>query len=90
METWAEIRRRVLTGKIGKRQACREYDTHWPALRKILRQTEPEPFRRRRPRARPELDPFLPIRHPLLDADRSVPAKQRHAAERIHRSRPVK
>ncbi len=84
METWTEIRRRVLTGEISKRQACREYDIHWQTLSKILRQTEPAPFRLRRPRTRPTLDPFLPIIHQLLDADRSMPAKQRHTAERIY------
>jgi transposase len=84
METWTEIRRRVLTGEISKRQACREYDIHWQTLQKILRQTEPEPFRLRCPRPRPKLDPFLPIIHQLLDADRAMPAKQRHTAERIY------
>jgi len=37
----------------------------------------------RRPRTRHTLDPFLPIIHQFLDADRSMPAKQRHTAERI-------
>ena len=83
METWTEIRRRVLGGEISKRQACREYGIHWQTLAKILRQSEPAPFRLRRPRTRPKLDPFLPIIHPILDADRSVPQKQRHTAERI-------
>jgi hypothetical protein len=84
METWTEIRRRVLTGEISKRQACREYDIHWQTLQKILRQTEPAPFRLRRPRPRPKLDPFLPTIHQILDADRSMPPKQRHTAERIY------
>jgi hypothetical protein len=61
METWTEIRRRVLTGEISKRQACREYGIHWQTLSKILRQTEPVPFRLRQPHRRPKLDPFLPV-----------------------------
>ncbi len=84
METWTEIRRRVLTGEISKRQACREYGIHWQTLAKILRQTEPAPFRVRQPRRRPKLDPFLPIIHHILEADRSAPKKQRHTAERIY------
>ena len=84
METWTEIRRRVLTGEISKRQACREYGIHWQTLQKILRQTEPAPFRLRQPRRRPKLDPFLPIIHHILGADRSAPTKQRHTAERIY------
>ena len=84
METWTEIRRRVLTGEISKRQACREYGIHWQTLQKILRQTEPAPFRLRQPRRRPKLDPFLPVIHQILEADRSAPKKQRHTAERIY------
>ena len=84
METWTEIRRRVLTGEISKRQACREHGTHWQTLQKIVRQTEPAPFCLRPPRRRPKLDPFLPIIHQILEADRSAPKKQRHTAERIY------
>ena len=36
MEMWSEIRRRVLTGELTKRAACREYDLHWETLEKIL------------------------------------------------------
>ena len=32
METWAEVRRRVLAGEISKREACREYGLHWSPL----------------------------------------------------------
>ncbi len=41
MELWAEIRRRVLTHQISKRQACREYEIHWSTLKKILTHEEP-------------------------------------------------
>jgi transposase len=83
MELWAEIRRRVLTGEISKREACREYDLHWQTLKKILAADEPPPFRARVPRAKPRLGPFLPIIHQILEADRQAPKKQRHTAERI-------
>ena len=29
MESWAEIRRRVLVDGLSKRAACREFDLHW-------------------------------------------------------------
>ncbi|MGI9456577.1 MAG: hypothetical protein ACR2NU_08450 [Aeoliella sp.] len=44
MEVWAIVRRRVLTGEISKRQACREYDLSWHVLKKILAHEEPPPF----------------------------------------------
>jgi transposase len=83
MELWAEIRRRVLTNEITKRQACREYDLHWQTLKKMLEHAEPPGFRQWVPRAKPRLGPFLPIIHQILEADRSAPRKQRHTAERI-------
>ena len=61
MEIWAEIRRRVLTGEISKRQACVEYEIHWQTLKKILAHEEPPGFRATAPRAKPKLGPFLPI-----------------------------
>ena len=43
MELWAEIRRRVLTGEISKRDACRMYEIHWADA-----QEDPRPTRSRR------------------------------------------
>jgi transposase len=83
MEIWAEVRRRVLAGDISKRQACREYHLHWATLKKILDHTEPPGYRRRGPRAKPTLGPFLPVIHAILEADRQAPKKQRHTARRI-------
>src|SRR5262245_25124198 len=83
MEAWAEIRRRVLTGEISKRQACHEYDIHWQTLQKILTHEEPPGFHARTPRAKPRLGPFLPLIHQILEDDRHAPRKQRHTAERI-------
>jgi hypothetical protein len=36
MELWSEVRRRVLTGELSKRQARKEYSLHWDTLQKIL------------------------------------------------------
>ncbi len=83
MDHWAEIRRRVLTGEISKRQACREYDLHWLTLKKILSHEEPPGYRRRRPRRRPTIEPVLPVIGRILDGDATAPKKQRHTAHRI-------
>src|SRR4051812_1804766 len=88
MEHWAEIRRRVLVDGQSKRSACREFDIHWDTLQKILSHAEPPGYRRATPRARPKLDPFLPVIHQILEADRKAPRKQRHTTIRIfHRLR---
>ena len=83
MEIWVEVRRRVLAGEIGKREACREYGLHWDTLKKILAHEEPPGYQFKRPRAKPALGPFLPVIHQILAADRQAPKKQRHTARRI-------
>jgi len=50
METWAEIRRRVLVDGQSKRSVCREFDTHGDALQKTLEHPEPPGYRRWVPR----------------------------------------
>lgn len=83
MELWTEIRRRVLTGQISKRAACREYDIHWDTLKKILAHEEPPGFQLKEPREKRVIGPFLPIIHAILEADRDQHPKQKHTAKRI-------
>ena len=83
MEKWAEIRRRVLTGELSRRQACREYKLHWETIKKVLAHVEPPGYRKSQPRQRPKLAPFLPLIAEILEADKRAPKKQRHTAQRI-------
>jgi len=84
MEQWTEVRRRVLTGKLSKRAACREYQLSWHTLEKMLTYEEPPGYRQKQPRNKPKLEPFLPIIHEILAADKRAPKKQRHTATLIH------
>ena len=61
MELWSEIRRRVLTGEMSKREACGVYEIHWATLKKILAHEEPPGYRRSRIPRRPTVEPVLPI-----------------------------
>jgi transposase len=83
MELWSEVRRRVLTGELSKRQACQQYKLHWDTLKKILRHGEPPGYCKRAPREKPVLGPFVAIIHEILEADKKAPPKQRHTAKRI-------
>jgi len=83
MELWTEVRRRVLTGELSKRAACREYGLHWQTLEKILGHVEPPGYRQQAPRQRPKLERFLPLIFEILEADKKAPRKQRHTAQRI-------
>ena len=79
MEFWTEVRRRVLTGELSKRAACRTYELSWHTLTKILAHEEPPGYRKKEPRKKPKLREFLPIIHQILEDDRSAPKKQRQA-----------
>jgi transposase len=52
-------------------------------LSKILKHSVPPGYRRSKPPVRPKLDPFIPIIDQILEADRALPKKQRHTAQRI-------
>jgi transposase len=83
MELWSEVPRRVLTGELSKCQACKEYKLHWDTLAKILGHEEPPGYRRKAPRKKPVLGPFVALIHEILQADKKAPPKQRHTAKRI-------
>jgi len=83
MEFWTEVRRRVLTGELSKREACKVYDLHWDTLKKILSHEEPPGYRKRQERERPVLGPFIPLIHQILEADKKAPKKQKHTSKRI-------
>ena len=84
MDQWSEIRRRVLTKELSKRQACELYGIHWKTLKKMLRYSEPPGYRRQSPRLRPKLDLHLNHIRQILDSDKQEPVKQRHTARRIY------
>lgn len=83
MELWTEIRRRVLTGELSRRQAAQEYRLNYRTVVKIVGHVEPPGYRRTAPRARPKLAPFAPRIAEILEADKQAPKKQRHTAKRI-------
>ena len=62
MEHWSEIRRRVLTGELSKRQACEQYQIHWKTLVKILMHEEPPGYRRLQPARRAAIA-GAPVQH---------------------------
>ena len=83
MELWSEVRRRVLTGELSKRQARKKYGLHWDTLQKMLQHEEPPGYRKKQPREKPVLGPFVALIHEILEADKQAPKKQRHTAKRI-------
>jgi len=83
MELWTEVRRRVLTGELSRRQAAKEYGLNYRTVRKIVDHVEPPGYRRAKPRQRPKMEAYLPRIAQILEADKSAPKKQRHTAKRV-------
>jgi len=82
MEIWTDVRRRVLTGELSKRAACKEYGLNWRTLEKMLSHVEPPGYRREAKREQPVLGPHLAWIHEMLEQDKQEPRKQRHTAKR--------
>jgi transposase len=84
MELWAEVRRRVLTGELSRRQAAKEYHLNYRTVEKIVGHVEPPGYRGGKPRKRPRMEKFLPLIAEILEGDKNAPKKQRHTAQRIY------
>jgi len=65
------------------REAARQFGVHRGTVRKMLKYSAPPGYRRETPRAKPKLDPYRGIIDQILEADTSLPKKQRHTATRI-------
>ena len=83
MEWWSEIRRRVLSEGVSRRQILRETGIHWKTLEKILTHSMPPGYRRTAPRERPKIGPYLGRIRQIIQPDKELPRKQRHTAKRI-------
>jgi len=82
MQEWTTIRHRVLREGVSIRQIQRETGLHFDTIKKILKNPAPSSYKRG-PREKPKLGPYLEHITEILDADKSMPKKQRHTAKRI-------
>ena len=83
VELYIRVRRACHVGGMSKSEAARAFNIDRKTVRKILAHSVPPGYRRSKPPVRPELDGFIPIIDQILEADRALPKKQRHTAQRI-------
>ncbi|KPP85083.1 MAG: transposase [Rhodobacteraceae bacterium HLUCCA08] len=83
VELYARVRRACHVEGLSEREAARLFGIDRKTVSKILKHSVPPGYRRSKPPARPKLDPFIPIIDQILEADRALPKKQRHTAQRI-------
>jgi len=84
MDWWTKIRLEVLRGETSKREVLRREGIHWETLKKILEHSEPPGYRIEKPRPKPKIGPYLERIAQIIEADKSLPKKQRHTAKRIY------
>jgi transposase len=84
MDWWTKIRLEVLRGETSKREVLRRERIHWETLKKILEHSEPPGYRIEKPRPKPKIGPYLERIAQIIEADKSLPKKQRHTAKRIY------
>lgn len=65
------------------REAFRVFGLHRDTVLKMLANSTPPGYRRKRPPRRPKLEPYTGVIDRILEDDQSAPKKQRHTAKRI-------
>src|SRR5581483_9115451 len=83
MDVWTAVRQQVLVEGVSKREAARRVRRNWRTVKKMAEHAAPPGYRRRKPRDRPVLGPFLARVEQILAEDERAPRKQRHTAIRL-------
>ncbi len=84
VDDYGAIRRARRDGKSIRQIAC-EFDHSRNTVRKVLKQSGPDPLPATRNRPAPLLDPVRPIIDQILRDDEDAPPKQRHTAAQLFR-----
>src|SRR5438477_11239567 len=83
VELYGRVRYAVQIEGLSRREAARQFGIAPRIGAKMLAFSVPPGYRRRRPPARPKLDPFTGIVDGILAEDEGRPMKQRHTAKQI-------
>ena len=83
MELYAQVRLAVVDEGLSHREAARRFGIDRRTVKKMLSYSAPPGYRRTMPVRRPKLEEFTAVIDAILSADRDVPRKQRHTAQRI-------
>ncbi|MHA1553211.1 MAG: hypothetical protein ACTSU0_02220 [Alphaproteobacteria bacterium] len=83
MELYVRVRRAVFISGMSRREAARLFGIDRRTVDKMLRYSVPPGYRRKKPPARPKLDPFVGIIDGILEEDGQRPKKHRYTSKRI-------
>jgi transposase len=83
VDLYGRVRHAVLIEGMSRRAAARVFGIDARTVAKMLAFSAPPGYRRIRPIRRPKLDPFIGIIDHILEADKTVPRKQKHTSKRV-------
>ena len=83
VELYGRVRYAVRIEGLSHREAARRFGIDPRTVAKMMVFSVPPGYRRKKPPARPKLDPFIGIIERIVEEDKSRPAKQRHTSKRI-------
>ena len=83
VELYGRVRHAVRIEGLSHREAARRFGIAPRTVAKMMVFSVPPGYRRKKPPARPKLDPFIGIIDRIVEEDKRRPAKQRHTSKRI-------
>ena len=83
VELYRDVRLAVVDEGLSHREAARRFGIDRRTVKKMLSYSAPPGYRRSKPAPRPKLAAFTDVIDAIVAADRDVPRKQRHTAQRI-------
>ena len=83
VDLYGRVRHSVVIEGMSRREAARVFGIDRRTVDKMVMYSIPPGYRRRQPVRRPKLDPFVGIIDAILEADKTVPKKQKHTSKRV-------
>ena len=88
VELYGRVRYAVQIEGLSHREAARQFGIDPRTVAKMVKFSVPPGYVRKKPPARPKLDPFILVIDGILLDDKSRPKKQQHTAKRIFERLP--
>src|SRR6478609_11075634 len=83
VELYLKVRHAVRIEGLSERAAARRFGLDPRTVNKMMKFSVPPGYVRKKPPAKPKLDPFIAVIDRILEGDKSRPKKQQHTAKRI-------
>src|SRR4030088_2150621 len=83
VDDYLKVRHAVRIEGLSERAAARRFGIDPRTVAMMMKFSVPPGYRRKKPPAKPKLDPFIPVIERILRDDKSRPKKQQHTAKRV-------